>query len=90
MKLVDKKVKAGETETVIEPEEEAPGESADVIDLSELLARSLKGGKAVKAGGKAVPAKAPARKQARKAAKTKTTVTTTARKRAAPKARKAA
>jgi len=44
MELVQKKVKAGETETVIEPEEEAPGEGAEVIDLSELLKRSLKGG----------------------------------------------
>jgi DNA end-binding protein Ku len=44
MELVHKKVKAGKTETVIEPEEEAPGEGAQVIDLSELLKRSLKGG----------------------------------------------
>lgn len=49
MKLVDKKVKAGKTETVIEPEEEAP-ESSNVIDLTELLKRSLKGG--TKSGGK--------------------------------------
>jgi DNA end-binding protein Ku len=41
MKLVEKKVKAGKTETVIEPEEEAPSGGADVIDLTELLARSL-------------------------------------------------
>jgi DNA end-binding protein Ku len=40
MKIVDKKVKAGDTETVIQPEEEAPGEAAQVIDLTELLARS--------------------------------------------------
>lgn len=46
MSLVDKKVKAGKTETVIEPQEEAPSQGADVIDLTELLARSLKGGKA--------------------------------------------
>lgn len=50
MKLVDKKVKAGKTETVIEPEEDAP-ESSNVIDLTELLQRSLKGGS--KAGSKA-------------------------------------
>jgi DNA end-binding protein Ku len=38
MKIVDKKVKAGDTETVIQPEEEAPEEAAKVIDLTELLA----------------------------------------------------
>jgi DNA end-binding protein Ku len=44
MKLVAKKAKAGETATV-EPLEEAPEQrSADVIDLTELLRRSLKGG----------------------------------------------
>ena len=53
MKLVDRKVKAGDTETVIPPEEKAP-EGARIIDLTELLARSLK------------PARRPARKAARK------------------------
>jgi DNA end-binding protein Ku len=43
MKLVDKKVKAGKTETVIEPQEETPSSGDNVIDLTELLARSLKG-----------------------------------------------
>ncbi|VTU13654.1 non-homologous end joining protein Ku [Variovorax sp. RA8] len=73
MKLVDKKVKAGKTETVLEPEEEAP-ESSNVIDLTELLQRSLKGrskasGKAAnKSAAKTAPAKkskprrAPAKK----------------------------
>ena len=42
--LVDKKVKAGDTEAVIQPEEEPPGRSADIIDLTELLQRSLRGG----------------------------------------------
>ena len=42
--LVDKKVKAGDTEAVIQPEEEPPGKSADIIDLTELLPRSLLGG----------------------------------------------
>jgi DNA end-binding protein Ku len=51
MKVVEKKVKAGDTETVIEPEEEAPAEGAEIIDLTELLTRSLKGGKAAKSGG---------------------------------------
>jgi len=44
MKLVEKKAKAGETATV-EPLEEAPEpQGAEVIDLTELLRRSLKGG----------------------------------------------
>jgi DNA end-binding protein Ku len=80
MKLVDKKVKAGATETVVQPEEEAPPEGAEVIDLTELLARSLKGGKAAKAGSAAAKTRKPARKTARK----------TARKAPAAKARKAA
>lgn len=44
MKLVAKKVKAGKTETVVQPEEEALPEGSNVIDLADLLARSLKGG----------------------------------------------
>jgi len=65
MKLVDKKVKAGKTETVIEPEEEAP-ESSNVIDLAELLQRSLKGGAK---GGDTASAKTAANKSsARKTA----------------------
>jgi DNA end-binding protein Ku len=44
MKLVEAKAKAGDTQTV-EPLEEAPEkQGADVIDLTELLRRSLKGG----------------------------------------------
>ena len=63
MKLVDKKVNAGDTQTVIQPEEEAPSEGAEVIDLTELLARSLKGGKATKpTAGKKTARQAPARK----------------------------
>jgi len=62
MKIVQKKVKAGDTETVIEPEEEAPEDSSNVIDLTELLQRSLKGGKAPKADAPA------ARKRSAKAA----------------------
>lgn len=67
MKLVDKKVKAGDTETVLQPEEEAP-ESANVIDLTALLQRSLKSG--ASAGSKAAP-KASAKKTAAKKAVTK-------------------
>lgn len=66
MKLVDKKVKAGDTETVIQPEEEAPSEGAKIIDLTELLARSLKGGKSRST------TKAAAKKIAKQAVKTAT------------------
>ncbi|MEJ8837206.1 non-homologous end joining protein Ku [Ramlibacter sp. AN1133] len=60
MKLVHAKAKAGET-TTVEPLEEAPqAQGADVIDLTELLRRSLKGG--------ARPAQAPAPAAAKKAA----------------------
>jgi DNA end-binding protein Ku len=51
MALVEKKAEAGDTETVLEPEEEAPPKTADVIDLAELLQRSLHG------KGKSAPAK---------------------------------
>ncbi len=81
MALVDKKVQAGQTETVLQPEEEAPqSKSADIIDLTELLQRSLRGkgakgedkadgksGKAAPAASKAKPA--AARKAASPAAK---------------------
>lgn len=80
MKLVDKKVKAGDTETVLQPEEEAP-DNANILDLTALLQRSLKGG--AKADGITAP-KAAAKKVAVKK--------TTARKAAAksPPQRKAA
>jgi DNA end-binding protein Ku len=77
MKLVDKKVKAGETETVLQPEEEAP-DNANVIDLTALLRRSLKGGDKSdakadakadsKASGKPPAKAAPAKKAASKTA----------------------
>jgi DNA end-binding protein Ku len=65
MKLVEKKANAGEGKTVIEPEEEAPQSGAEVIDLTALLKRSLKGGAKVpakKAAAKKVPAKKTAAK----------------------------
>ncbi|MDP9900829.1 non-homologous end joining protein Ku [Variovorax ginsengisoli] len=83
MKIIDKKVKAGDTETVLQPEEEAPsGGGAEVIDLTELLARSLKGAStprtraadARKAGPKSssrssgVARKAPAKSASKRAA----------------------
>jgi DNA end-binding protein Ku len=66
MKLVEKKAKAGEGKTVLEPEEEAPP-SADVIDLTALLQRSLKGGG--KPSSKSA-AKAPAKKTSKASTKT--------------------
>jgi len=77
MKLVEKKAKAGEGKTVLEPEEESL-QTGEVIDLTALLQRSLKGG-----GGKSTgkpAAKAPAKKASAK---------TPAAKKAAPQ-RKAA
>lgn len=71
MKLVEKKAKAGEGKTVLEPEEEAPA-SADVIDLTALLQRSLKGGekaaakrpaKSAAPSGKKTPARSTAAKK---------------------------
>ena len=77
MKLVHQKVKAGQTESVVQPEPQQEGQAggAEILDLTELLQRSLKGGKRtppaartpVKAAAKA-PAKAATRKPARKAA----------------------
>lgn len=80
MKLVEKKAKAGEAKTVFDPEEEAP-QTGEVIDLTALLQRSLKGGGG---GGSSSKAKAPARKAPAKKAAGKTA----ARKRAPAKAEK--
>lgn len=59
MQLVEKKAKAGEGKTVLAPEEEAP-QSADVIDLTALLQRSLKS--RGESGTKKSAAKTPASK----------------------------
>jgi len=67
MKLVDKKVKAGKTETVIEPEEEAP-QGSNVIDLTELLKRSLKGGAKTRTAATKEAKKPAAKKAAAKSA----------------------
>jgi len=69
--LVEKKARAGKARAVVEPQEEAPGRGDNVIDLTELLRRSLKGkgGAPAKAARKAGPAAdAAPRKTARKAA----------------------
>jgi DNA end-binding protein Ku len=66
MKLVAAKAKAGETATV-EPLEEAPEkQGAEVIDLTELLRRSLKGG--AKAAAPAAPRKRSSSTGARRSA----------------------
>ncbi len=57
MNLVQQKVEAGKTEVVLQPEEGAPQGSSNVVDLTELLARSLKGGKKAPAEAKPVARK---------------------------------
>jgi DNA end-binding protein Ku len=57
LRLVDKKVKAGQTETVVQPEPEesrsGEGRGAKILDLTELLQRSLrKGGGGSSSGGR--------------------------------------
>ncbi|MDM0050970.1 Ku protein [Variovorax sp. J22R115] len=94
MRLVDEKVEAGQTEEVTqpEPEEETGKSSAKILDLTELLQRSLRkgGGKAGaddkdKDKGKEEPEEKPkARKPAAKsAARKRTPAKTAARRKAA-------
>jgi DNA end-binding protein Ku len=66
MALVAKRAKAGKTHAVAEPEEEAPKATADIIDLAELLKRSLKDGKPPRVAGHRARAVKP--KRASKAA----------------------
>jgi len=78
MALVEKKVKAGKTETVLQPQEEEPGRGgAQIIDLTELLQRSLRG-----KGGSAAKTSAKTRARAKPAAKA-TGKTAASRRRAA-------
>jgi DNA end-binding protein Ku len=64
MALVEHKRDAGDTETVLQPEESAP-ESAEVIDLTALLQRSLGAKGGAKTAGKSQTAtKKPAAKVA--------------------------
>lgn len=81
MALVDKKVKAGKTETVLQPEETETGRSsAQIIDLTELLQRSLRKGDADKPAAKA---KTRARPAANSKSKAGTKTTAAPRRRAA-------
>jgi DNA end-binding protein Ku len=59
MALVEKKAKAGKAKLVLEPEETAPPQGAEVIDLTELLQRSLR-----EKSARPAPKKAARRKQA--------------------------
>ncbi|CAN5845325.1 Ku protein [soil metagenome] len=85
MALVDKKVRAGQTETVFQPEADAPqGKSADIIDLTELLQRSLRGkGDKVEAKAEATAGKAPPAASKTKPAAAKKPASPAAKKRAA-------
>jgi DNA end-binding protein Ku len=90
MKLVAAKAKAGEAATV-EPLEEAPeAPSADVIDLTELLRRSLKGGARPASAPAPAPAKKAAAPRSRQPARERAVAATTPRKRAGGAAKKAA
>jgi DNA end-binding protein Ku len=66
MKLVEAKAQAGETETVAQVEKAPSGSEGNVIDLTELLRRSLRGGGAQDAGktDSPAPAKAAAKRKA--------------------------
>ncbi|MBA2962245.1 MULTISPECIES: Ku protein [Ramlibacter] len=64
MKLVESKAKAGDTAEVTKVEPATPAGGADVIDLTELLRRSLRGGKDAAAPAPAVARKPAARKTA--------------------------
>ncbi len=72
-KLIRQKVKAGELNTVPEASEEKPRKekaSAQVIDLYDLLTKSLKGGKSGGNGGRSTskkPARGPAKSKGRRA-----------------------
>jgi len=93
MGLVEKKVKAGKTETVLEPQEESPAYADNVIDLTELLQRSLKGGKKAAPAAKKAPAakqSAPRKTAAKKTSASKTPAKKTAAQKTAAKSRRAA
>lgn len=86
MKIIDRKVKAGDTETVLQPEEEAPSGGAEILDLTELLARSLKGGRGSAKGGASEDKKARPSSPAKRAGVARKAPAKTATKRAPKKA----
>lgn len=65
LKLVEAKARAGDTETVAPLEEPPESQGAEVIDLTELLRRSLKGG--TRSALSPTARKAPAKRAARAA-----------------------
>jgi DNA end-binding protein Ku len=67
MKLVESKAEAGETAAVSKPDAAPAAPGADVIDLTELLKRSLQGGPRGGSAAAPSPAAAPAKKATRKA-----------------------
>lgn len=71
LKLVEERAKAGETETVTKVESAPSSGSADVIDLTELLKRSLQGKGDRAAAAPAAPAKAARKAPARAVAAAK-------------------
>ncbi|HWU97254.1 MAG TPA: Ku protein [Oxalicibacterium sp.] len=60
--LVEEKIKAGDTESVTQIEPQESGESAKIYDLTEMLQRSLKGGKNKGKATEAEDDEKPARK----------------------------
>ena len=85
-RLVEAKAKAGKTETV-EPLEEAPeSPGAEVIDLTDLLRRSLKGEGGARAPARKAAAKAPAKTSRSRAPTEEHAAAASPRKRAARKA----
>ena len=88
MTLVEKKARAGKTETVIEPQEESPAYADNVIDLTELLQRSLKGAK--RGGKEASTANGSGGGAARKTPARKTPAAKAAKSAAKPAAKSAA
>ena len=83
MKLVERKVREGKLETLEAPEQEAPKRTADVIDLTELLKRSLR-------GTRTPPENDDEKAQPAKAKPKRTSTTRLSSGTASPKGRKAA
>ncbi|MVW73213.1 Ku protein [Bordetella sp. 15P40C-2] len=90
MDLVEQKVKAGKTEVVIEPQEESPAYTDNVIDLTELLQRSLRGGSKKSDGGKSESKSSSKSTKTAKAAKKTAARKTASKKTATKKATKTA
>ncbi|MBA1247756.1 Ku protein [Pseudomonas luteola] len=83
MKLVERKVREGKLETLEAPEQEVPKRTADVIDLTELLKRSLR-------GTRTPPENDDEKAQLAKAKPKRTSTTRRSSGTASPKGRKAA